>query len=1072
MSKDVIYIILSSDNPDIDYGSIKEKILAKLTIKNMEHMIVFHLSNPAVTYFIIPYQNPKTNKKEIPKVSSLLRTAEEEGFQTHDKFITEEQLSNIDGLQYYVYKSGNINAIRMAPQTGHTLKEAFNEALALPRTKIGYTKIWALITSKICDKSKYQEIEEEQKESTILFRKNEIRKYIIEKNISFTSGFKDSITLTDIFLDLDKLYYGLAEAEVKLSFWGMRKVIIDHVDFNVLPYFTQCQKEVFWTERDKIRSEPIVKHELFIDFCYRFHGYEIEDGFETFNLSAYIKKWKHTDKVRTVFRPYSSVDPLITDDEMELNTFIPLYYEPRRNIEFDKIYMFFLQPYNIDEDESIENFYDENYELCLAYLDYLTENGLIDGVNESHKPLFISIVKNMHIIYYHIFYNICSGKEDKFTYLMNWYLHVLLIPSKKTEVGLIFTSPQGVGKTLINEAFAKLLPPDHYLSTSKGNDIMSRFTIELKRKLFLLFEEMFSKANKSMSNDTGQSSSQKAVLNNYKELITGEKFHLEEKLKTGYKEPNFANVICHSNDTNPLGDMDPSNRRFIVFAMNNGFKFSDLRDQYFSSLANALSSSNGLRLLLEAFLNTGNYESNYNFKVFPQSTEEELSKQYGYYSPNVVHDKINTIIKTYNSDIFNSPYTKKLMIHILTGEERDPENDCMFILPAGQISSNIKSGKQKKLLNTHRFYPIFFLDSMFLELNKMSISRIPILTLRYGQCPSGMNIFSFDTEKHGLVFPKGYIKVKGYEYLYILAVMIHKVDVNDLQKIDSFYDDFEDGFNFNCIMEWYNAFKYIFLSENEKTFKEKDVYIMFFNFLYKCTSKSYKERMEQKDLENLFIQKHVIGAIETLIKDPVIHKGCLTFKNKNGVVYRLNEMIEKNIKSLLFINNLLKKRSPERLIDFTFPPENEEKLKEWIKGINNFNIRTTVEEVDLDNLKILDQYLSNQSSRVKSFIQEFNSFNLKNDDIARKQLSLGLEQSIDGAITLAIINGSIFTRLSEIIINPSRSLFETLSYNIPDSSSITEDDDEEVPKKTKRKRVNDEPLPIKKRARKNVNLED
>jgi hypothetical protein len=156
---------------------------------------------------------------------------------------------------------------------------------------------------------------------------------------------------------------------------------------------------------------------------------------------------------------------------------------------------------------------------------------------------------------FHIKDVIANNDESQSEYILNWISHIIQMPYKRTNTCLVFSSIQGVGKTIIIDLLGKMIGKDYYLSTNSLDAVLGHFTSSGANKLLVNFNETNWGGDVKMEGK-------------FKSFITDDMYKLEKKGKDPIYINNLANSIISSNK-DWLVAMTRDDRRFNLMECKN-----------------------------------------------------------------------------------------------------------------------------------------------------------------------------------------------------------------------------------------------------------------------------------------------------------------------------------------------------------------------------------------------------------------------------------------------------------------------------------------------------------------------
>jgi hypothetical protein len=180
----------------------------------------------------------------------------------------------------------------------------------------------------------------------------------------------------------------------------------------------------------------------------------------------------------------------------------------------------------------------------------------------------------------HVLEVICSGKRDRYEFLMNLLATWIQRPQERT-VAILLRGPQGCGKNCFVDPIGKLFG-HAYGVYDDVERLLGRFNSELATKLLIFADEALWGGRKS---DSGK----------LKAAITGDKLWIEQKGKDKIEIPNYRKFVAASNERFAL-PLDSDDRRWLVLECG-GTRVGD-RD-YFTGIVEELENDGYAALLYE-----------------------------------------------------------------------------------------------------------------------------------------------------------------------------------------------------------------------------------------------------------------------------------------------------------------------------------------------------------------------------------------------------------------------------------------------------------------------------------------
>lgn len=171
----------------------------------------------------------------------------------------------------------------------------------------------------------------------------------------------------------------------------------------------------------------------------------------------------------------------------------------------------------------------------------------------------------------HILHVLVDGNEDHAEWLIDWLANIVQRPDKKTQVPIVISGKQGVGKGIIFDFFR-----EHILGFSisaqiqnPGQDLFSRFANKHVNKVFLQIDE-----GEGMSKYADQ----------MKNLITCDSINYEIKGLQPLTASNYINIVITTNHERPVL-VETSDRRYVLFKASDKYVKND---EYYLRLASHL----------------------------------------------------------------------------------------------------------------------------------------------------------------------------------------------------------------------------------------------------------------------------------------------------------------------------------------------------------------------------------------------------------------------------------------------------------------------------------------------------
>ena len=135
----------------------------------------------------------------------------------------------------------------------------------------------------------------------------------------------------------------------------------------------------------------------------------------------------------------------------------------------------------------------------------------------------------------HILNVICSGDDEKYTYLLKWCAHLVQKTAELPEVAVVMRSKQGTGKNTFIDALGAIFGR-HYVPLNQNGLLCGRFTAHLMDAVLVFANEAVWGGDK-------------AGEGRLKAMITDPVETIEAKGKDAISVPNFKRIIAASNET-------------------------------------------------------------------------------------------------------------------------------------------------------------------------------------------------------------------------------------------------------------------------------------------------------------------------------------------------------------------------------------------------------------------------------------------------------------------------------------------------------------------------------------------
>lgn len=149
---------------------------------------------------------------------------------------------------------------------------------------------------------------------------------------------------------------------------------------------------------------------------------------------------------------------------------------------------------------------------------------------------------------------LCQGEEKNnsteiYDWVLKWLAYLIQNPGAKMKTALIFHGPQGAGKNLFFESYAKIF--GKYARIVGQAEIDDKFNDWASGKLFMIADEVV--ARQELFH----------IKNKLKALITGDTIRINPKNVAAHDEKNHVNLVFLSNEKQPLV-LEKDDRRYVV----------------------------------------------------------------------------------------------------------------------------------------------------------------------------------------------------------------------------------------------------------------------------------------------------------------------------------------------------------------------------------------------------------------------------------------------------------------------------------------------------------------------------
>lgn len=172
-----------------------------------------------------------------------------------------------------------------------------------------------------------------------------------------------------------------------------------------------------------------------------------------------------------------------------------------------------------------------------------------DGpVSEEDVKVFIDYMRDV----------ICSGRQDRYDWMMDWLANLFQHPAKKSKVGVVLTGKQGAGKSFLGtNVVGPILGRRNVAQFSTMSAIIGKHNQILQNKLWVQCDE-------------AAVSQQRQAYTDVKSIIDSSHIVIEPKNVNSYEIPFYARVFITSNRDDAVKmDADDDERRFMYMKVSN-----------------------------------------------------------------------------------------------------------------------------------------------------------------------------------------------------------------------------------------------------------------------------------------------------------------------------------------------------------------------------------------------------------------------------------------------------------------------------------------------------------------------
>jgi hypothetical protein len=252
----------------------------------------------------------------------------------------------------------------------------------------------------------------------------------------------------------------------------------------------------------------------------------------------------------------------------------------------------------------------------------------------------------------HIQNVVVSGALDHAEWLLDWMANIVKMPERKTEVPIVISGKQGIGKGIIFDFFRLSVLGKEITAQiqNPGQDLFSRFSNKHVNKVFLQMDE-------------GEGLAKYA--DQLKNLTTCGQINYEIKGVMSSTCNNYINILITTNHEKPVL-VETSDRRFVLF------RASDIylkNPEYYAKLGNHLKSKEVARAFYQFLMlrDVSKYISNFQStrpmtEYYIQSRQSSISTIHKFIS-GILNNHYNKRKGSVNNNNSNSTAAQKKIPH-------------------------------------------------------------------------------------------------------------------------------------------------------------------------------------------------------------------------------------------------------------------------------------------------------------------------------------------------------------------------------------------------------------------------
>lgn len=155
--------------------------------------------------------------------------------------------------------------------------------------------------------------------------------------------------------------------------------------------------------------------------------------------------------------------------------------------------------------------------------------------------------------FFDIVRELCGGIDKDAEYLHKFFANIFQDPTKRPPISIVIKGKQGTGKNIVLDTIGNMIDKEHYITTSKADDLFGDHAEGFYRKLLVNLNEA---EGKDTFNFEGK----------IKSFITEDNIIVNPKFVRPSKVSNHARLIITTNKETPIPiDVKSKDRRYVVY---------------------------------------------------------------------------------------------------------------------------------------------------------------------------------------------------------------------------------------------------------------------------------------------------------------------------------------------------------------------------------------------------------------------------------------------------------------------------------------------------------------------------